>query len=76
MVKKGVRGIRRISEGEPVRVPADVLEGLEAVRRHTGTDVLDVATVRYFAFASVRAVASNGHRRCLPRAREKVNSEK
>ena len=49
MVKKGVRGIRRISEGEPVRVPTDVLEGLEAVRRHTGTDVLDVATVRYFA---------------------------
>jgi hypothetical protein len=38
-----------VSEGEPVRVPADVLEGLEAVRRHAGTDVLDVATVRYLA---------------------------
>jgi hypothetical protein len=38
-----------VSEGEPVRVPADVLEGLEAVRRHAGTHVLDVATVRHLA---------------------------
>jgi hypothetical protein len=38
-----------VSEGEPVRVPADVLEGLEAVRRYAGTDVLDVATVRFLA---------------------------
>jgi hypothetical protein len=36
----------RLSEREPVQVPADVLEGLEAVRRYTGTGVLDVATVR------------------------------
>jgi hypothetical protein len=41
--------VRRVSESEPVRVPADVLEGLEAVRRHLGTNVLDVATIRYFA---------------------------
>jgi hypothetical protein len=43
--------IRRMSdrEREPVRVPADVLEGLEAVRRHLGHNVLDVATIRYFA---------------------------
>lgn len=34
---------------EPVRVPEAVLEGLEAVRRHAGTDVLDIATVRYLA---------------------------
>ena len=32
-----------------MRVPAEVLEGLEAVRRHLGTNVLDVATIRYFA---------------------------
>ena len=38
-----------MSEREPVRVPADVLEGLEAVRRHFGHNVLDVATIRYFA---------------------------
>ena len=38
-----------MSKHEPVRVPADVLEGLEAVRRHLGTNVLDVATIRYFA---------------------------
>jgi hypothetical protein len=41
--------IRRVSEREPVRVPADVLEGLEAVRRHLGHNVLDVAFIRYFA---------------------------
>ena len=41
--------VRGVSEGEPVRVPADVLEGLEAVRRYAGTDVLDVATLRYLA---------------------------
>jgi hypothetical protein len=38
-----------MSQGEPVRVPPDVLEGLEAVRRHAGTDMLDVSTVRYLA---------------------------
>jgi hypothetical protein len=41
--------VRGMSEGKPVRVPLDVLEGLEAVRRHAGTDVLDVANVRYLA---------------------------
>jgi hypothetical protein len=38
-----------MSEGKPVRVPSEVLEGLEAVRLHAGTDVLDVALVRYLA---------------------------
>jgi hypothetical protein len=38
-----------MSEGKPVGVPLEVLEGLEAVRRHAGTDVLDVALVRYLA---------------------------
>jgi len=38
-----------MSEGEPVRVPKEVLEGLEAVRRHAGTDVLDIPTLRYLA---------------------------
>ena len=38
-----------MSEREPLRVPVDVLEGLEAVRRHLGHNVLDVATIRYFA---------------------------
>ena len=33
----------------PVRIPKEVLEGLEAVRSHAGSDVLDVATVRYLA---------------------------
>jgi hypothetical protein len=38
-----------MSEREPVRVPKEVLEGLEAVRRHAGTEVLDIASVRYLA---------------------------
>ncbi len=38
-----------------MRIPKDVLEGLEAVRRYTGTDVLDVATVRYLANERGRA---------------------
>ena len=51
MVARVLR-VRRVSdheEDEAVRVPADVLEGLEAVRRHLGTNALDVATIRYFA---------------------------
>ncbi len=38
-----------MSGGEPVRVPEEVLEGLEAVRRYAGNNVLDIATVRYLA---------------------------
>jgi hypothetical protein len=34
---------------EPVQVPEEVLEGLEAVRRYSGTHVLDIASVRYLA---------------------------
>ncbi len=38
-----------MNESELVRVPKEVLEGLEAVRRYAGTDVLDIPTVRYLA---------------------------
>jgi hypothetical protein len=38
-----------MSQGEPVRVPEEVLEGLEAVRRYAGKELLDIATVRYLA---------------------------
>jgi hypothetical protein len=41
--------VRGVSERPPVRIPEDVLRGLEAVRRHVGADVLDVATIRYVA---------------------------
>ena len=34
---------------EPVQILREVLEGLEAIRRHAHTDVLDIATVRYLA---------------------------
>ncbi len=34
---------------KPVRVPKDVFEGLEAVRRYTGSDAPDIATLRYVA---------------------------
>ncbi len=35
-----------MSSEEPVRVPKDVFEGLQAVRRYTGIDAPDIATVR------------------------------
>jgi hypothetical protein len=36
-------GVWRMNERrEPVRVPEEVMEGLEAVRRYAGTDVLDI----------------------------------
>ena len=44
-----------MSERERVWVPEEVLEGLEAVRRHAGEDVLDIATVRYLAQERGRA---------------------
>ena len=34
---------------QPVRIPKDVLEGLEAIRRHARTDVLGIPTARYLA---------------------------
>ena len=36
-------------EEEPVRVPKDVLEGLEAIRRHAHTETLDIPTARFLA---------------------------
>ena len=44
-----VFNVEDMNEGKPVRVPEEVLEGLEAVRRYAGTDVLDISTLRYFA---------------------------
>jgi hypothetical protein len=38
-----------MSQREPVRIPAEALEGLEAVRRHAGTGILGAATIRYLA---------------------------
>ena len=41
--------VRRVSEQEPVRIPKDVLEELESVRRYTRAEVLDIPTVRHVA---------------------------
>ena len=38
-----------MTEQGPVRIPKDVLEELEAVRRYTHTDMLDIPTLRYVA---------------------------
>ncbi len=38
-----------MGEQGSVRVPKDVLEQLEAVRRYTRTEVLDIPTLRYVA---------------------------
>ena len=38
-----------MTERGPVRIPKDVLEELEAVRRAARTDLLDIPTLRYAA---------------------------
>ena len=38
-----------MSEQEPVRIPKNVLEDLEAVRRYTRAEVLDIPTIRHVA---------------------------
>ncbi len=42
-------GVREVTERGPVRIPKDVLEELEAVRRAARTDLLDIPTLRYAA---------------------------
>jgi hypothetical protein len=41
--------VRRVGEQEPVRIPREVLEELESVRRYTRTEVLDIPTIRHVA---------------------------
>jgi hypothetical protein len=41
--------VRRVSEQESVRIPKDVLEELESVRRYTRAEVLDIPTIRHVA---------------------------
>jgi len=38
-----------VSEQEPVRIPREVLEELESVRRYTRAEVLDIPSVRLVA---------------------------
>jgi hypothetical protein len=38
-----------MSEQEPVRIPREVLEELESVRRYTRVEVLDIPTIRHVA---------------------------
>jgi hypothetical protein len=51
-----VFNVEDVNAREPVRVPEEVLEGLEAVHRYAGTDVLDIARVRYLAQERGRSV--------------------
>jgi hypothetical protein len=43
------QGVRRVSGQEPVRIPKNVLEELESVRRYTRAEVLDIPTIRHVA---------------------------
>jgi hypothetical protein len=43
------RDVWRVSGQEPVRIPREVLEELESVRRYTRAEVLDIPTVRHVA---------------------------
>jgi hypothetical protein len=38
-----------MSEQEPVRMPREVLEDLESVRRYTRVQVIDIPTIRHVA---------------------------
>jgi hypothetical protein len=38
-----------MSKQEPVRIPKNVLEELESVRRYTRTEALDIPTIRHVA---------------------------
>ena len=38
-----------MSQQEPVRIPKEVLEELESVRRYTRANVLDIPTIRHVA---------------------------
>jgi hypothetical protein len=39
----------QVSGQEPVRIPKEVLEELESVRRYTRAEILDIPTVRHVA---------------------------
>jgi hypothetical protein len=41
--------VRRVSEQESVRIPREVLDELESVRRYTRAEVLDIPTIRHVA---------------------------
>jgi hypothetical protein len=41
--------VRRVSEQESVRIPREVLEELQSVRRYTRAEVLDIPTTRHVA---------------------------
>jgi hypothetical protein len=38
-----------MSEQDPIRIPREVLEELESVRRYTRAEVLDIPTIRHVA---------------------------
>jgi hypothetical protein len=44
-----------VSEQEPVRIPKEVLEELESVRRYTRAEVLDIPTVRHVAMETEKS---------------------
>ena len=41
--------LRQVSEQEPIRIPREVLEELESVRRYSRAEVLDIPTIRHVA---------------------------
>ena len=43
-----------MSGHEPVRIPREVLEDLESVRRYTRAEVLDIPTIRHVAMETTK----------------------
>ena len=48
------RDVRQVSGQEPVRIPKEVLEELESVRRYTRAEVLDIPTIRHVAMETAK----------------------
>ena len=44
-----------MSKQEPIRIPKEVLEELESVRRYTRAEVLDIPTVRHVAMETEKS---------------------
>jgi hypothetical protein len=47
-------GAQELKRTEPVRIPKEVLEDLESVRRYTRAEVLDIPTIRHVAMETTK----------------------
>jgi hypothetical protein len=68
-----------MSEQEPVRIPREVLEELESVRRYTRAEVLDIPTIRRVAMerqAHAGGVARQARARVWSRSTQRFSGRR